>query len=67
MSDLTWCNHCTYLSIKARYAQERTDWRGHPQKVVLRGNELWLIRGTGNQRIEEQIAWFMQLTTHCVC
>jgi len=75
MSELTQCNHCSLLDIRARAQSKGYDVtlsnedsgvtvyvhpRGHtPEK----GND----PSTGNPRSPYFASWFMELTDHCCC
>ena len=59
MSELTPCNYCTYKGIKERCKKE-----GKKVKLVSSKE----IPGWRAVKIEgKEVAWFMEITNHCVC
>lgn len=58
MSDLTRCNYCDLLVIKS-FAKEEN------KKVKLKANK---EHGGIDVFVDKKfVAWFMELTDHCVC
>lgn len=59
MSELTPCNYCTLKGMKDHYKEEGKEVK------VTRSKEMqgWLAAEVDG----EEIAWFMELTGHCVC
>lgn len=65
MSELTPCNYCSLKRLKAS-----AEARGN--EVILRlahgGTNAYLVKkGEKVQPGDEPVAWFMELTNHCVC
>ena len=78
MSERTSCNHCSLLGIRRRAKQQgkgvtilddaRWGMGGvnvyvHPKEINVRKME----GGEDGQRARYRVAWFKELTTHCVC
>lgn len=57
MSERTQCNYCTWQFLKTKYPEAKL--RPDPD-AVLRGATGVFVDG-------EIVAWFMELTDHCVC
>jgi hypothetical protein len=60
MSELTRCNYCTYKDIQERYGKEKVSFRLSIGE--MRG---WVEVNVKGKR--KPVAYFMQLTAHCVC
>ena len=56
ISELTKCNYCSLQSIRSRA-------RSHNWSVRLDTEESWVRVLVDNV----PVAWFMELTDHCVC
>lgn len=57
MSDMTQCNYCSFRSIKSRHRDEKITRKQSDKE--LGGIDVF-VDG-------KFVAWFMELTDHCVC
>lgn len=58
MSELTRCNYCSLRDM-----HRRADERG--VKVIVSNDDGWVSARFSDS--DEPSAWFLQLTSHCVC
>jgi hypothetical protein len=69
MSELTPCNHCTLKWIKQTHQQENvylSTARDGSTDVLVTPIHVSYREATAN-RDRYFVAWFMELTDHCVC
>ncbi len=67
MSELTSCNYCNYKRIKARRKEQEGRIVTASGDFGLGGINIHFVK-TGDKPSEDNfVAWFMELTDHCVC
>ena len=61
MSELTRCNYCTIKLLKEQYGKN----------LIQKGNNFYIPNEKGKDTVNGKkvkfIAWFMEITDHCVC
>jgi hypothetical protein len=63
MSELTPCNYCSLLAIKNAYGKNNIRLVADQEEMIG-----WIaVELKQEGRPWTSIAWFMQLTAHCVC
>ena len=63
MSELTPCNYCSYERMKAMCKESGEKIRlKKPDDKEMADLMQWAVEIDG-----EEVAWFMELTDHCVC
>ncbi len=72
MSELTLCNYCSLLNINAdaKIKRQVVTKRGDTKPSGAFPNGVTILvhpKGVHPTRDEHFVAWFADLTTHCVC
>lgn len=69
MSELTQCNYCSLQEIQRRAKREgKFVTRRADTKYALGGFNVYVYpRGVPIDHDKHFVAWFMELTDHCVC
>lgn len=68
MSSLTPCNYCSLNRIKWRISKEIGGLVTAPGNFGLGGTSYHHVLTTDEEPSEDNfVAWFMELTDHCVC